>query len=761
MVREVAAPKQAAPLDARSEVRSQDQARGVPPEREASFDRRRRVAPFGLVAVAVGFNLWVLRAEILPVLSLGDGSVHLSMVRWTLERLREGHLPFDGWYPYLGLGSSLFHHYQSLPHVLTGTLSLAIGPERAYFAMQYLLLVSWPVSVYLGARLLGWERWVAGGAALLSPLLASTPLYGYELQSYVWGGWELWSQLWAMWLLPIAFGLTWRTVSGREPTRYAASALVLGLTVACHFLTGYLAFLVLGVWVLIRPSAFRRRLTRATVVGTGAALFASWVLVPALLDARWVSQSAFRQGSELFDSFGAPKVLAWLFTGQLFDAGRPPFVSVLVVIGGAVCIARFRRDERARALLGVMTLSLVLFSGRPTFGPIIGLLPGSDDLLLHRYIMGVHLAGLLLAGVGLAWIGSSVPALLRGLASAVAPATAIAATAAFLFAISAPAWAERWTLARSTAALIHEQRAFDATEGEDVRTLIDIAKANGPGRIYAGLSTGWGIRERLGHVPVFHALLEHDADAIGFVLRTTSLSSDLEVEFDDSSLEHYELFAVRYLLLSDDRRPRVPATLLDRRGGYTLWEVETGGYIDVVDTVPPPIEADRVDLHDRALPFLSSASLEEARYPLVAFSGTPAGEPTLPDDAVAPGAAGAVESEEASPADGEFTAEVVANRRAVVLLRSSFDPRWEVTVDGERVEPYMVAPSFVGGNVPAGRHTVTFRYRSFPRYDVLFAIGALTIVALWTGPRVLARRRSRGKGEERSQALGDRAGGGW
>ena len=85
--------------------------------------RDRRLGPLGLVAIAVGFNLWVLRAEILPVLNLSDSAVHLSMVRWALDRMQEGHLPFDGWYPYLGLGSSLFHHYQSLPHILTGALS--------------------------------------------------------------------------------------------------------------------------------------------------------------------------------------------------------------------------------------------------------------------------------------------------------------------------------------------------------------------------------------------------------------------------------------------------------------------------------------------------------------------------------------------------------------------------------------------------------------------------------------------------------------
>ncbi|HKZ75718.1 MAG TPA: hypothetical protein VJ259_03550, partial [Actinomycetota bacterium] len=337
----------------RPAARWRDRARSlIPRGHELPADRPgRHLAPLGIVAVAVGFNLWVLRAEILPVLNLNDSSVHLSMVRWALQRIREGHLPFDGWYPYLGLGSSLFHHYQSLPHILTAGLGLAVGPDRAFFGTLYLLLASWPISVYLGARLLGWERWVAASAALVSPLLlVITPGYGFEHGSYTWRGYGMWSQLWAMWLLPLGWGLSWRAVSGAKPTRYAVAALVVGLTAAFHFLTGYLALLVVGVWVLVRPSEFLKRLARAALVGMGALLIISWVVVPLLLDSRWTNRSQYLQGTQWFDSFGARRVLAWLFTGQLFDEHRFPVVSLLVAVGAVVCLARFRRDERARAL---------------------------------------------------------------------------------------------------------------------------------------------------------------------------------------------------------------------------------------------------------------------------------------------------------------------------------------------------------------------------------------------------------------------------
>jgi hypothetical protein len=704
----------------------------------------RGVAPLAIVAMAVGFNLWVLRAEILPVLYPNDSSVHLSMVRWALERIRDGHLPFDGWYPYVGLGSSLFHHYQSLPHNLTAVLALGIGADWAFSIMLYVLLATWPISVYLGARLLGWERWAAAAAALVSSLLASTPGYGYEFGSYAWRGYGMWSQLWAMWLMPLAWGVSWRAVSQSKPTRYAVAALVVGLTAAFHFLSGYLAFLVLGVWVLIRPGEFLRRLGRAAVIGLGALLIISWVVVPLLLDSRWTSQSQYLRGTFWFDSFGARKVLVWLFTGQLFDGARTiPVISVLVGVGAVVCISRFRHDERARALLGVMVLSLLLFFGRPTLGPALKLLPGSSDLLLHRYIMGVHMAGILLAGVGAARLSLIVLGAMRRLMPQVArPATA-AAVVLLGLGVLAPAWAERWgTFDRQGGEWIRQQRTVDASPDAVIRSLVQEAQARGPGRVYAGMWRDSCTAVMQGLVAGCQALVGYQVDSIGFWLRTTSLASDFEANFDDTDPAQYDLFNVRYVILPAGRQPPVPASLIEQEDGAALWEIETSGYVEVVDTVPPPIAANRSDLYQQAGFFLQSDLLAQGRYPTVAFADQPAAPPTLRGGEQPPGVAGSVEFEDDALADGAVTVHVVANRPAMVVLKSSFDPRWQVIVDGVPSTPEMVAPSLVGRTVPPGPHTVQFRYQPFPSYDVLLSIGGLAFVALWFG-QVLVTRASR------------------
>ena len=172
------------------------------------------------------------------------------------QQIGEGRVPLDGWFPNLSLGSSFFHHYQSLPETLTAFAAHATGAsdQSTYQWILYLLLALWPISVYLGTRLLDWDRWTAAAAAAVAPLIVSASGYGYEHGSYIFRGYGVYSQLWAMWLLPIAWGLTWRAVSrGRY---YAAAAAALALTIACHFITGYLALLTVGVWVLVLGGAF-------------------------------------------------------------------------------------------------------------------------------------------------------------------------------------------------------------------------------------------------------------------------------------------------------------------------------------------------------------------------------------------------------------------------------------------------------------------------------------------------------------------------
>lgn len=697
------------------------------------------------MALVVVFNLWVLRAEATPVQNLNDGAVHRSMIGWAADRWSEGHLPLDGWYPYLGLGASRFHHYQSLPYVLTGLVATVVGSERAYAWSLYLMLALWPISVFAGGRLLGLGRWRSAIAALASPLIVSAPTLGYEWGSYAWRGYGTWTQLWGMWLLPLAWGLSFRAIAWGRWVAWAA--LAVAMTVAVHLLTGYLALLSLGVLALLRPTRLPVRVLRAAVVGAGALLIAAWVVVPLLADRAFTIQDEFSRGRVFYDSFGARQILSWAVSGELLDRDRFPVLTVLAAVGLLVALLRSRRDERTRAVLALGLLSLLLFFGRPTLGPALRLLPGSGDLFLRRYVSGVHLSALYLIGIGVARLGARA---LRALPWALRRhgppghrrALVAAALVAVLLVALAPAWTERARWAATGARWIREQQRIDATEGADVAALVAIGRSRGPGRFYGGMRSNWGARYRVGQVPMYAMLLNLDVPAVGFTRPTWSLSSPAEFRFRDTSPAHHDLFDVRYLILPVDREPPVVATLLAKRGGHALWEVDVDGAIELVDTTDP-IQADRTNLGARTEAWLRSDLPAEGVHPAIAFAGLPPAEPTLVGGPSARRPRGEVLSSSIELGEGRASATVLAERPVTVLLKASFDNRWRVTVDGRDAEPQMVAPSFVGRVVPAGRHEVTFEYVTYPRYDLLLAVGAATFLALLLGSRRRAGRFGR------------------
>jgi uncharacterized membrane protein YfhO len=89
---------------------------------------------------------------------------------------------------------------------------------------------------------------------------------------------------------------------------------------------------------------------------------------------------------------------------------------------------------------------------------------------------------------------------------------------------------------------------------------------------------------------------------------------------------------------------------------------------------------------------------------------------------------------------------VKTNRRATVVLSASYDPGWQVTVDGHPEPTVMVAPAVVGVDVGPGVHTVKFSYGGYGSYTLLFVLAILVFVALAVGPSlwVVWRRRREG-----------------
>jgi hypothetical protein len=321
----------------------------------------------------------------------------------------------------------------------------------------------------------------------------------------------------------------------------------------------------------------------------------------------------------------------------------------------------------------------------------------------------------------------------------------------------APAWIERAHYDNRGTALIRSQQNYDATDGRNLDRLVDIVKKRHDGRVYAGLRGNWGAEYRVGSVPVHAWLADRGVDAIGYVFRTiTSLSTDIEVAFDENNPAQYQMLNIRYVIVPSDRKPTVPAKLIASSGRHRLYEVPTSGYFQVVDRAAS-VSANRTNIEQATRGFRNSQLALQGIYPSVAFAGSPALQPTYGGTTPPAGPAGTVITQRNTLQDGVFGATVEARRQAVVLLKATYDPRWTVSVDGVRAKPEMMAPSLVGVEVSPGRHVVRFKYVPYSHYPVLLAIGALALLALVLIPRrdALRHRLESLRGSLRRPQLAD------
>ncbi len=691
--------------------------------------------PWLLVAAAVVWNLISLRALTQGVAYLNDSSLHEQMVRFATTQLRAGHLPLTGWFPFLGEGSPQFLHYQSLPAILAGAAGLVTGPDVAFRWSLYLLLSLWPISVYLSARAFGPRRAAAAASAAMAPFLVSVTGVGYEQHAYVWTGYGVWTQLWAMWTLPLAWGFSWRAL--RDGRGYLRAVVLTALTVALHFETGYLALSVLLVWPFVAGGPLVSRVRRAAALLGGGLLASAWVIVPLLAQRDWAATNEIVRGTGLEDGYGMRQVLEWLVSGGLLDHGRLPVVTVLAALGLGLAWLAWSADVDGRALLVALGVCLLLCFGRATFGSLVNVIPGSADLFFRRFMMGVQLAALLLAGRGAAWLGDRGLALLDGYAPRWSPRFAGVAALIAAAVVLAPAWLALGRFDRADAAAIAAQRRAEATEGAQLNPLTAAITRDGGGRAYAGMPSNWGQAFTVGAVPVFKYLESRDVDEVGYTLRTASLMTDPEYYFQEDVSSDYRLFGIRYLVLPAGRRPGVPARLTMRSGPYRLWTLDDAGYVQagrIVGSLP----ANRTNIGSRSIPVLRSGLAARGAYLSVDYgssgdehpSGSAPGEPAQRPP-------GVVGGQSADLANGAASATLRMRQSGVAVLSASYDPGWTATVNGRPEPTRMVAPALVAVNVPAGTSHVVFRFRGYGAYPELLAVAALALIAV----AVVSRRR--------------------
>ncbi len=724
------------------------------------------VVVISVLLIAVLFNLVLLYPQLTGgTVAINDLVMHLLLTDMAVDALKNGRDFTDPWQGTMNMGLPFFRYYQHLPHItvaLVHVVSFGVFPVIDLMRWTtYLLISLFPLSMYWSLRHFGFDRTTAAMGGLVASIAATDRLFGFGYASYTFLGFGLYSQLWAMVLLPPALASGYGVL--RQGRGYFWATLLLAATLMSHLMYGYMAFVTLGALTLVEltlssgPKSLAPALwmqwKRLIILLLLVSAVTSYFLVPFVLDLSYVNNSspllpAFR------DSFGHSDVLQTLFKGKIFDFDRFPSLTILVVAGLGICLARWR-EERYLVPVTVFLLWLLLYFGRATWGPLIDLLPLSSFLPMHRFIAGVHLGGIILAAVAIAapwrWAISGNRALYI--------AAALAATVLLM----APIYIERKSFASENAFVIAETQDSLEAEDNDLNDLFGRLKELPPGRVYAGPTGGdqenWGLEYRVGFVEVFTLLFAEGLDTMGAVYHHYSLPSGVLQDFDESDPGQYNLFNVRYVVAPEGQEFPDFVKPLDQFGRHHLYQVETTGYFDLVDS-GLSFSGERTDFGAAASSWMASDLPAVKRHPIVLLGGSSYdlsrpkslsdAPKVLSDTEVSAGEPrGAVLSEGAG--SGFYAAEVQVERESMLLLKATYHPNWRASVDGTKADTVMLMPGFVGVQLAPGGHEIRLEYQPGPLRKVLLALGLLTLALVpfgekrgpafsgWFATEVLAR----------------------
>lgn len=700
-----------------------------------------------LVSVPIVFNAIMLLPEVTRAIpSLNDDNLHYLLVRQASAALEHGANPFDFWVPQQELGFPQFFYYQHLPHLavvlLHRLLFESVNLLTLFNLVRYLLMVLFPLTVWWSMRTMEFSATAAAIGAACASLFSGTFDYGFAYESYIWRGWGLYTQLWAMHLFLISTACLERLIV--RGVGYRSSIVSCSMLMLSHLIYAYMlvvtamVLVILALWrepepPLIAVSRWKHKLPilgRVAVVGLFSGVITSYLWFPILRERQYL------RGIDLeglkSNSFGALEVTSRLLSGQMFDYNRLPVLTLLLGLGFARAIWRYTRPSRVA--LALLTVWLVLYSGRPMLGSLVDLLQMHAGLPTRRFSGGVDLATILLIGVGGEWLWTQF--------SFLGERWRVIVPAAIMLLVMITALIERHAFYATNAIWMKETQT--TLEGDrDWQAILETLKTLPPGRIYAGQKDWWRRRYKvnsqgrlfiwgeggslkIGSLAGPDLLIFDDFDALAPPYQGLSLNADFVFYFDDANPEWYNLFNVRYVVTPAERRMEPFLTPLKTTAKYTLYRADSSsGYGELVKSMYLGVANSQRDLHESNLAWLTSDA--PAKGSFVRWSYAPAGPAMNWKFDTGVPAHGFVADQKFEP--GLIRLRVNSPAPSLLVIKTTYHPNWRVTIDGRAAESFMASPSFIGVQVPAGDHLLCAEYLSGGLKKILLMMGALALLA--------------------------------
>jgi hypothetical protein len=678
---------------------------------------------------------WIARAVLVAVLivnaaglwpdlsasrvDLNDNVSHFAMVERMVQAVERGGNPLDAWSPEWSFGYPMLRVYQTLPHAMTALAYFALGKTVALMTVfvwiRFLSVMLLPLSFYAAAKLMDLGPKTAAAAAILSPLISTSGLYGLEYGSYVWAGSGLFPQAVATHFLLLSIGFAFRAL--RRGERLHLAGVLLGLTFLCHFIYGYIGALSICLMAVMPDPKVGRvlRIRRTAWIAMVAVLVAAFQLAPLLLDGAWINHSRWEPAWK-WDSFGGGQVIHWLVTGELLDHGRLPVLSLLALLGLVLSFRESRRaggmDPARRFILVATPLWILMFCGRPFWGPLVVMLGVPPDLQMHRLIGGVHVFMLLLAALGFAGLWTLLARRWLVLAAPVV-------TALLLY----PAVTERAGYLHNNAVWGRTNLAAFTSAAPAIDAAVARLKERG-GRVYPGMAANWGAQFKVGDLPFFALLSTRQVPAVAFLYHSMALTGELMVRFNEWNPDQYRLFGIRTVAAPAGITTPLPAFWkpTDRIGRFQLYQVPDTGYFDIVD-VPGAVKTTRDTFYDVNDRWLASDAVARRQHLLLDWKGDAR---VIPPSSAVGSPPGRILSERQD--SDVYQAEFEAVRPSYALFKMTWHPNWKVYVDGKPEESAMLSPGFLGVPVSTGRHRIVCRYEPGALKLGLAIVGLLLVI---------------------------------
>ncbi len=603
----------------------------------------------------------------------------------------------DHWVPNWAQGYNLPYYYSHIPQIVIVASWRAISPILPislftyYHVVIYLLLSLFPISVFVALRVLGLSWLTAGIGALLATHIYTDGLYGLDPPTFLRRGYGLTSQLFGMIWLPLAIAYSSRyltestkseiliskqirSINEIKSKRFRfgilpfdivsnldirisnlfAAVLFLAATTAGHLGIGIIALMSVGLLALGKPierllrqqslnelfESLKGNLVRLMILGAITIFFLSYWVIPLLLHNNFHNISVWDPIWK-FNSYGAKETIVRFLNGDLFDFGRFPVFTLLVIIGFFALLLPKNHESRimnhgenknsSSDPLFTIHDSLFQFSllfafwfllyfGRTTWGGLIDLIPGMKEFHISRFIVGLHAAGFFLAPIGIGYLASGIKyqvSRIKQLSSI--PLLDYWIIGLLVCIVIPPIYRQTIRYSAHNDRLIRLANENAAKVRSDVDLLFTTLRSLPPGRVFAGRGGNWGKNFRVAETPYFMHLSTYGIPTVLWLPETWSPNSDTEQSFSDNRPADYDLYAVRYVVSPPDVAPQPFWKFLKETKIWKLYEVNTKGYI-TSGTRPAIVATDKESFTNVVRLWIQSDFPKQGLYPELTFS---------------------------------------------------------------------------------------------------------------------------------------------